>query len=114
VTAAWLAGDYDAVAGFCAADVRWWTPVSGESAGGPAGATAALREVLGPLRQPVTVTAVVPSDDGTRCVVELRSAAGPENPSPAFVTSVLTLRDGRIGSARTYTDLRGHAAADAS
>jgi ketosteroid isomerase-like protein len=114
VTAAWLAGDYDTVAGLCATDVRWWTPVTGETAPGPADATAALRGVLAPLRRPVTVAAVVPSDDGTRCVVELRSAAGPQDPSPAFVTSVLTLRDGTIASARTYTDLRGLADADAS
>jgi ketosteroid isomerase-like protein len=106
LTAAWLAGDHDAVARTCTADVRWWTPGTGGTACGPDEASAALREVLAPLRPPVTVTALVASDDGGRCVVELRSAAGPRDPSPAFVTSVLTLRDGQIAAARTYSDLR--------
>jgi ketosteroid isomerase-like protein len=34
----------------------------------------------------------------------MRSAATP----PAFVTSVITLRDGKISAGRTYTDLKGH------
>jgi ketosteroid isomerase-like protein len=108
LTSAWLAGDDDAVAAACTPDVRWWTPVTGETTSGPADASAALREVLAPLRHPVAVTAVVPSDDGTRCVVELRSPPPPQGAQPAFVTAVLTLRDGRISAGRTYTDLRGH------
>jgi ketosteroid isomerase-like protein len=109
LTSAWLAGDYDTVSRACAPDVRWWTPVTAGTACGPADASAALRQVIAPLRPPVAVTAVVPSDDGTRCVVELRSTAGPQDAPPAFVTSVLTLHDGKVSAARTYTDLRGHA-----
>jgi ketosteroid isomerase-like protein len=114
LTSAWLAGDYDAVARACTGDVRWWTPGTAGEACGPADASAALRGVLAPLRSPVAVTAVVPSDDGTRCVVELRSTVLGQDAPPAFVTSVLTLRDGKIAAARTYTDLRGLADTDAS
>jgi ketosteroid isomerase-like protein len=39
----------------------------------------------------------------------MRSTTTPQDTPPAFVTSVLTLRDGKISAARTYTDLRGHA-----
>ena len=104
LTSAWLAGDHDAVSAACAPDVRWWTPMADEVVSGPADASAALRQVLAPLQRPVQVTAVIPSDDGTRCVVELRSAAVP----PALVTSVLSLRDGQVSAGRTYTDLREH------
>ena len=102
LTSAWLAGDDDAVAAACTPDVRWWTPMADDAVSGPVQASAALHQVLAPLQRPIAVTAVIPSDDGTRCVVELRSAATP----PAFVTSVLSLRDGRIAAGRTYTDLR--------
>ena len=104
LTSAWLAGDHDAVSAACTPDVRWWTPMADEAVSGPADASAALRRVLAPLHRPVQVTAVIPSDDGTRCVVELRSAATP----PALVTSVLSLRDGKISAGRTYSDLREH------
>jgi ketosteroid isomerase-like protein len=107
LTSAWLAGDYATVSRACTADVCWWTPLATGTADGPTEVGAALRRVLAPLRSPIAVTAVVPSDDGTRCVVEMRSAAGPTDARPAFVTSVLTLRDGKVAGARTYTDLRG-------
>jgi ketosteroid isomerase-like protein len=99
--AAWLAGDHETVAAACTADVRWWTPELDEAVSGPTDASAALHRVLAPLQRPVEVTAVIPSDDGTRCVVEMRSAATP----PAFVTSVLSLRVGKICAGRTYTAL---------
>ena len=41
-----------------------------------------------------------------RCVVEMRSAATAHDPRPAFLTSVLTLRDGKVCEGRTYSDLR--------
>ena len=104
LTSAWLVGDRDAVSAACTPDVRWWTPLTDEEASGPADASAALHQALAPLQRPVQVTALVPSDDGNRCVVELRSAATP----PAFVTSVLSLRDGKISAGRTYADLREH------
>ena len=104
LVSAWLAGDHDAVSAACTPDVRWWTPLTDEQPSGPAAANAALSQVLAPLQRPVEVTAVIPSDDGTRCVVELRSAATP----PALVTSVLSVRDGKIAAGRTYTDLREH------
>ena len=100
LTSAWLAGDDDGVSSVCTPDVRWWTPVD-DDASGPTDTSAALRRVLAPLEGPVEVTAVVPSDDGGRCVVEMRSAASP----PQFVTSVLSLRDGKVAAGRTYTDL---------
>ena len=100
LTSAWLAGDHDAVSSACTPDVRWWTPMD-DDASGPTDTSAALRQVLAPLQGPVEVTAVVPSDDGGRCVVEMRSAASP----PQFVTSVLSLRDGKVAAGRTYTDL---------
>lgn len=106
LTSAWLAGNDDLVARACTADVRWWTPGPDDDARGPAAATAALRQVLATLQHPVAVTAVVPSDDGTRCVVEMRSESGPSDPRPSFVTSVLTLGFGKVSAARTYTDLR--------
>lgn len=102
LTAAWLAGDHDTVSAACTADVRWWTPELDEAASGPTDTSAALSRVLAPLERPVEVTAVIPSDDGSRCVVELRSAATP----PAFVTSVVSLRVGKISVGRTYSDLR--------
>jgi ketosteroid isomerase-like protein len=108
LASALVSGDDHAVAKLCADDVRWWTPVSGENAAGPAGAVAALREVLAPLRQPLTVSAVIPGDDGTRCVVELRSAGDQDGLPPVFVTSVLTVHDDTVTAARTYTDLRDH------
>lgn len=101
LVSAWLAGDDDRVSSVCTPDVRWWTPVTDGTTSGPAGTSAALRQVLAPLRHAVAVTAVVPSDDGSRCVVEMRSAATP----PAFLTSVVSLRDGKISAGRTYTDL---------
>ena len=105
VTSAWLAGDHDTRLrrlhpGRALVDA----PERTRQPSGPADASAALHQVLAPLQRPIQVTAVVPSDDGTRCVVELRSAATP----PAFVTSVLSLRDGKISAGRTYTDLREH------
>jgi ketosteroid isomerase-like protein len=104
LTSAWLVGDHDAVAAACAPDVQWWTPLTDEAANGPTDSSAVLHRVLEQLQRPVQVTAVVPSDDGTRCVVEMRSAATP----PAFVTSVLSLREGKVAAGRTYTDLREH------
>jgi ketosteroid isomerase-like protein len=104
LVSAWLAGDDESLSSACTPDVRWWTPLADGPTSGPTDAGAALRQVLGPLPQPVTVTAVVPSDDGSRCVVEMRSAVAQHGP-PAFVTSVLTLRDGRIAAGRTYSDL---------
>jgi ketosteroid isomerase-like protein len=103
LVSAWLAGDDDTVSSACTPDVRWWTPLADEPTSGPTDAGAALRRVLAPLLQPVAVTAVVPSQDGSRCVVELRSAGTP----PAFLTSVISLRDGKISAGRTYSDLRG-------
>jgi ketosteroid isomerase-like protein len=108
LTSAWLAGDYDTVSSACAPDVRWWTTAAGGTADGPADTSAALRHVLAPLAGPVEVTAVVPSDDGSRCVVEMRSAAIPPDTQPTFVTSVVSLRDGTVSAGRTYTDLRAH------
>ena len=107
LVSAWLAGDYDTVSAACTTDVLWWTPATGETASGPDDTSAALRAVLAPLRRPVAVTAVVPSDDGTRCVVEMRAATAPQDSPASFMTSVLTLRDGKISAGRTYTDLRG-------
>jgi ketosteroid isomerase-like protein len=104
LTFAWLAGDHDAVAAACAPDVQWWTPLTDDAANGPIDSSAVLHRVLEQLQGPVRVTAVVPSDDGSRCVVEMRSAGSP----PAFVTSVLSLCDGRVVAGRTYTDLREH------
>ena len=104
LTSAWLAGDHDAVAAACAPDVEWWTPLTDEAANGPNDSSVVLHRVLEQLQRPIQVTAVVPSDDGTRCVVEMRSAATP----PAFVTSVISLRDGKVAAGRTYTDLRQH------
>jgi ketosteroid isomerase-like protein len=108
LTSAWLAGHDDTVSSVCTADVDWWTPATGGTASGPTATSDALRGVLAPLRHPVTVTAVVPSDDGTRCVVEMRSAVTPDDAAPSFVTSVISLRDGKISGGRTYTDLQGH------
>ena len=108
LTSAWLAGHDDTVSSVCTSDVRWWTPAIGGTASGPADTSAALRLVLASLRHPVAVTAVVPSDDGTRCVVEMRSAVTSQDAVPSFVTSVISLRDGKISGGRTYTDLRGH------
>lgn len=110
LTSAWLAGDYDTVAAACTPDVRWWTPGTDGTRSGPSDVSAALRDVLAPLQHPVAVTAVVSNDDGTRCVVEMRSAPPSPDMAPAFVTSVLTLRDGKVSAGRTYTDLRGHGA----
>ena len=107
LASAWLAGDDDAVSAACTSDVRWWTPVADGTASGPADTSTVLRRVLAPLERPVAVTAVIPSDDGTRCVVEMRSAATPPDARPSFLTSVITLRDGRISEGRTYSDLRG-------
>jgi ketosteroid isomerase-like protein len=106
LTSAWLAGDDDGVASACTDDVQWWT--AGGTANGPTDTSAALRRVLAPLGHPVAVTAVVPSDDGTLCVVEMRSAVTPKGRPPSFVTSVVTLGDGKISAGRTYTDLQGH------
>ena len=106
LAAAWLAGDHDTVSAACTPDVRWWTPADGR---GPA-TRSGRRERRPPARlsrrceRPVEVTAVVPSDDGNRCVVEMRSAATAAR--ALFVTSVLTLRDGKVSAGRTYTDLR--------
>jgi ketosteroid isomerase-like protein len=109
LTSTWLGGDDDALARAlgraCTPDVRWWTTLTGRDVRGPADASVALRQVLAPLPHPAAVTAVVVSDDGDRCVVELRSESGPDDPRPSLVTSVLTLREGRVSAARTYTDL---------
>jgi len=110
LTSAWLAGDEDAIARTLTADVRWWTPLTGDRADGPAGTSAVLGQLLEPLPQPLRLAALVASDDGSRCVVEMRSdPPGPGAP-PALVTSVVALRDGRISAGRTYTDLQGRAA----
>jgi ketosteroid isomerase-like protein len=108
VVSAWLAGDYDTVADGCTSDVRWWTPLNGETVSGPADARAELQRVLEPLRRPIEVTAVVPNEDGTRCVVELRSGVPAQDTPPALVTSVITLRDGKISAGRTYVDIKAH------
>lgn len=102
LASAWVAGNYERVSSACAPDVRWWTPATGDTVHGRTDAGSALRRALAPLVRPVAVTAVVPSDDGTRCVVEMRSSGSP----PAFVTSVLTLHDGKVSAGRTYTDFR--------
>ena len=106
LAAAWLAGDYDTVSSACTSDVRWWSPAADGTARGPADTGTVLREVLAPLERPVEISAVIPSDDGTRCVVEMRSAATPHDARPSFLTSVLTLRDGKVSEGRTYSDLR--------
>jgi ketosteroid isomerase-like protein len=106
LAAAWLAGDYDTVSSTCTADVRWWTPAEDGTARGPADTSTVLRGALAPLERPVELSAVIPSDDGTRCVVEMRSAVTPHDARPSFLTSVLTLRDGKIAEGRTYSDLR--------
>lgn len=108
LTSAWLAGGYDAVSSVCTPDVRWWTPAMDGTASGPTEASAALRQILASLHRPLAVTAVISSDDGARCVVEMRSATTPPGTAPVLVTSVITLQDGRISAGRTYTDLRGH------
>ena len=99
LASAWLTGDHAGVSSACAPDVRWWTPLADDDAVGPTDSSAVLLRVVEPLQRPVQVTAVVPSDDGTRCVVEMRSAASP----PQFVTSVLSLHDGKVAAGRTYT-----------
>lgn len=108
VVSAWLTGDDDTVTAGCTPDVRWWTPMRDETVCGPDDVCAELQGLIEPLPRPLEVTAVIPNDDGTRCVVELRSAVPTQETPPAFVTSVLTLRDGQISAGRTYVDTKAH------
>ena len=102
---AWVAGDYDAVSERCTPDVRWWTPLSGEPVKGLADTLVELERVLGPVRNPIDVTAVVLDENGTRCVVEMRTAVDGEE-TPSLITSVVTMRDGRVSAGRTYLATR--------
>lgn len=105
LVSAWIAGDYVTVSHGCTPDVRWWTPLSLEPVSGLPDTLAELERVLGPVRDPIDVTAVVLDEEGTRCVVEMRAAAGKEGP-PSFITSVLTMRDGQVSAGRTYVATR--------
>jgi len=103
-TVAWLAGDEDAVTRACSPGVRWWTPLGGETDPGPTAAWAALAAVLETTPRPIEVTALAVSEDGSRCVLELRAAAGSPTGSATLVTSVLMVSAGMIMEGRTYAD----------
>ncbi len=102
LVSAWIAGDYDTVSHGCTPDVRWWTPLSDEPVSGPADTLAELERVLEPVPRPIDVTAVVLDEDGTRCVVEMRAAAGEEDtPSLHHLGPDASGRSGRRPDAPT-------------
>lgn len=105
---AWLAGDRAAISTVCVSDIRWWTPLSGETVTGIDASYAELKTIrrLFPLR--LTVTALAVNDNGTTAVVEMRSDAVGEGALPNFVTSVLSLTAGKVTEGRTYVDARAH------
>jgi ketosteroid isomerase-like protein len=100
---AWLAGDQGALTRVLAPDVRWWTPLGGDTSGGPTGVESALEAVLARTARPIEVTALILNEEGTRGVVELRSA--PADHPVDLVTSVVTLVDARIVEGFTYSDI---------
>jgi ketosteroid isomerase-like protein len=104
--------DQHRLADVCTPDVTWWSPLRGEIVHGLTAVRAELGQALLPLQRPAEVTAVLANDDGTRCVVEMRIPAGAPDAPPAFITTVLTLREGRVAAARTYLDPRGVVPAD--
>ncbi|MCW2842580.1 MAG: hypothetical protein JWN22_496 [Nocardioides sp.] len=103
LVAAWLAGDPGATTGVLAPGVRWWTPLGGETAEGPDAVWGVVEAVLAGTPRPIEVTALILNEDGTRGVVELRSAASDE--ALVLVTSVITLVDGTIVEGFTYSDV---------
>ena len=108
LTSAWLAGDHDTVSAACTArralvDAR----DVDEAASGPTDASAVLRRVLGAAAAPVEVTAVDP--ERRRHPVRRRDAVR-RHPA-AFLTSVLSLRDGKIAAGAPTPISRGHDAA---
>lgn len=102
---AWLAGDRDKAAGVCSPSVRWWTPVSDQTAPGPAEAWMALERVLAPVPRPIEITALAVSEDGSSGVVEMRAGVDRGAGRSTFVTSVIRLAAGKVVEGRTYADL---------
>ena len=109
LVAGWLTGDHAAVRGVCLPGVRWWSPLDDTSQG--ADVCTVLDGVLATVHGRIDVAALLVSDDGSRSVVEMRTDAANGRPS-SFVTSVLTLSDGRVAAGRTYVDLPGLATSD--
>jgi ketosteroid isomerase-like protein len=102
---AWLDGDRDAVTKTCAADIRWWTALAAPR--GPAEVSHHLEDLLRDVERPVEVTGLLVDDEGSRGVIEMRSAPAGVGTHTAL-TSVLSLSGGRVTEGRTYVDTKAH------
>jgi hypothetical protein len=106
-TSAWLERDRGALAETLLPSVHWWSPVSPDDLTGAEPVGTHLDALLRDVEPPVTITALIVNDDGTRGVVEAVSSDG-EGGRPTPLTSVIRLSGGKVADGRTYIDVRAH------
>lgn len=104
---AWLEGEFQTVVEAFDSNIRWWTPLRDEDAVGPHETCVELRTVLAGIIGPVTVSALMVTEDGTRGVAELSAGNTSTFGNPTLVTSVVGFSaSGLVAEGRTYLDLR--------